>query len=73
MRCGDADFASGDGDLRFWLYGLQAYGYILIRLGRLEDGLAALDAVLAVDPADQTRTGMIRDLATRQAQGDDDD
>lgn len=59
VRPSDADFSSDGPDLRFWMFTLQAYGYVLVRLGRAPEGLAAWRALAALDMRDQTRTRLL--------------
>jgi len=53
---GDADFGSDNPDILAWLFVLQAYGYVLLRLGRREQGMAALQRLVTLDSGDQTKT-----------------
>lgn len=50
-----ADFTHFDGDPRLFLFALRAMGWLLARLGRLDEGRAALEKVAALDPEDQMR------------------
>jgi hypothetical protein len=56
VRAEHADFASSEPRLRFWLFGLQAYGYVLLRCGRRQEGLATLEQLAQIDSTDQTKT-----------------
>src|SRR5271169_1650571 len=56
VRPAHADFRAQDPDIRFWLFVLQAYGYVLLRLGRRDLAVAALRHVVALDTDDQTKT-----------------
>jgi tetratricopeptide (TPR) repeat protein len=56
----DIDF--GDFSLprhRFYLFSLNAYGYLLARLGRMEDSENALSAVMRLDPNDRIGSGQL--------------
>jgi len=53
---GDAPFAAAEKPLRFWLWALQAYGYVLLRCRRAEEGLEALRHLAWLDESDQTKT-----------------
>lgn len=64
----DADFSSDGPDLRFWMFVLQAYGYVLLRLGRETEGLAAWERLAALDARDQTRTRHLIAAAARRAE-----
>ncbi|MDE1571093.1 hypothetical protein [Aquabacter sediminis] len=59
VRAGDADFSSDAPQVRFFLFVLQAYGYVLLRLDRLEEGTDALRRVTNLDVRDQTRTRIL--------------
>jgi tetratricopeptide (TPR) repeat protein len=50
-----ADFTHFDGDPRVFLFSLRAMGWLLARLGRLDEGRAALEKVAGLDPEDQMR------------------
>ena len=56
---------------RFYLFALNAYGYLLARLGRNEEAEAALAAVRRLDPAD--RIGGARLLAVLKRGPDEDE
>ncbi|MGQ9371365.1 hypothetical protein [Azospirillum sp. ST 5-10] len=62
-----ADFRGLDPAPRFFLFALTAVGYLLLRLGRLEEGREALAAVAALDPAD--RMGARRLVAVADGHG----
>jgi tetratricopeptide (TPR) repeat protein len=67
----DIDF--GDFSLprhRFYLFSLNAYGYLLARLGRMEQSEQALSAVMRLDPND--RIGSARLLGVVRAGPDQD-
>jgi hypothetical protein len=66
-----ADFASAEPRVRFWLFALQAYGYVLLRCGQRDEGMEMLRAVVALDPTDQTRTKVLVAVIARAATGDD--
>lgn len=57
-----ADFTSSDPSIRFWLYGMQALGYVLIRAGRPEEGVALMRKVVELDPSDQTKTRVLLEV-----------
>jgi tetratricopeptide (TPR) repeat protein len=59
VRATDADFTAHDPRLRFWMFVLQAYGYVLLRLGRHAEGLAAFRHLVALDTGDQTKTRVL--------------
>lgn len=49
----DADFATIEAEPRFLLFSLVARGYLLLRLGQVEDGAAYLNKVAELDPQDR--------------------
>lgn len=55
----DADFTSMDPRIRFWLFGMQALGYVVLRSGRLSEAKALLNKVIELDPSDQTKTRVL--------------
>ncbi len=65
-----ADFAASEPRVRFWLFALQAYGYVLLRCGRRADGLRALDKVVELDRHDQTKTRILVDVIARADVGE---
>nr|WP_294504100.1 hypothetical protein [uncultured Rhodopila sp.] len=67
----DAAFTSLDSEPRMMLFSLVAYGYVLARLGRIEEGRAALTKVTELDPDD--RMGARRLLAVIDGAGRDDE
>lgn len=66
-----ADFLSDDPTIRFWLWAMQAYGYVLFRLGRPE-GVEVLEKVAELDQNDVTRTRVLL-IVIAQGPGDEDD
>ena len=54
-----ADFSAGDARMRFWLYGVQALGYVVIRAGRTQEGIALMRKLVELDPEDQTKTRVL--------------
>jgi hypothetical protein len=60
-----ADFGACESRVRFWLFALQAYGYVLLRCGRRDEGMGALRKVVELDPGDQTKTRVLVDVILR--------
>jgi hypothetical protein len=60
-----ADFGAPDARVRFWLFALQAYGYVLLRCGARQAGMAALGKVVELDTSDQTKTRVLVDVIAR--------
>ncbi len=52
----DAPFRSADAALRFWMWAMQAYGYVLLRCDRDAEGFQALRRLAWLDETDQTKT-----------------
>lgn len=73
-QVGDADFGSFDAILpRFFLFTLKGYGYLQMRLGHLEEGRAAVEKLLELDPADKLGGKVLLDVLERQLHGEDED
>ena len=66
-----ADFNNFDGDPRLFLFALRGYGWILTRLGRIEEGRTALMKVLELDKFDRMRASQL--LAILDNVDDDDE
>lgn len=49
--------------VRFYLHTLKGAGYVLLRLGLHDKGLARLDHVAGVDPQDRLGAGALADVA----------
>lgn len=70
VRPAHANFRAQDPDIRFWLFVLQAYGYVLLRLGRRDLAMTAMRHVVALDADDQTKTGMLLQVIERAGADD---
>jgi hypothetical protein len=68
---GHAAFGEMDPDVRFWLFTLQAYGYVSLRAGHPEEGRAALEHLAALDTADQTKTRILIQVIAAREHPDD--
>jgi len=66
-----ADFSAMEPLPRFFLLALKAYGYVLVRLGDVSDGRAAVAKVAALDPCD--KVGAVNLLTVIDRGGQDDD
>ncbi|HEY9198125.1 MAG TPA: hypothetical protein VIR60_02085 [Gammaproteobacteria bacterium] len=74
VRGGDAEFGSYDAILpRFYLFTLKAYGYLQMRLGRLEESQAALTTMLELDPSDKLNAAVLLEVLARHGQEDEDE
>lgn len=60
-----ADFTAFHPHIRFWLFTMQAYGYVLLRCGRHDEGLSVLRKIVELDGRDQTRTRILLHVVTR--------
>lgn len=70
----DADFTSFEAIVpRFFLFTLKGYAYLQMRLGNLEEGRAAVEKLLELDPADKLGGKVLMGVLERQANGDDDE
>jgi hypothetical protein len=65
VRSADADFGASEARVRFWLFALQAYGYVLLRCGKAEEGMEALRKVVELDREDQTKTRILVEVIAR--------
>jgi hypothetical protein len=65
-----ADFATSEPGVRFWLFALQALGYVLLRCGEGSEGMDALRKVVELDGTDQTKTRILVDVIARAARDD---
>jgi tetratricopeptide (TPR) repeat protein len=73
VQRGDAEFSSFSSVLpRFYLFALKACAYLRMRLGDLDDGHAAIEKLLELDPSDKINAGVLLDVWTRIGQVDDD-
>jgi tetratricopeptide (TPR) repeat protein len=70
----DAEFSSYDAILpRFYLFTLKAYGYLQMRLGRLEESGTALRKMLELDPSDKLNASLLLEVLSRHGREDEDD
>lgn len=56
---------------RFFLFALKAWGYLQMRLGRLELGRAAVAKVLELDPSDRVGASVLVNVVDRSGTDDD--
>ncbi|HET8932481.1 MAG TPA: hypothetical protein VFN67_03530, partial [Polyangiales bacterium] len=54
-----ADFSAMDARVRYWLFGMQALGYVVLRCGRVAEAKALLSKVVELDASDQTKTRVL--------------
>jgi tetratricopeptide (TPR) repeat protein len=74
VQRGDAEFSSYDAILpRFYLFTLKAYGYLQMRLGRLEQSHDALTKMLALDPSDKLNATVLLQVLARHGLEDEDE
>ena len=66
-----AAFSEMDADVRFWLFTLQAYGYVSLRAGDPAEGRAALEHLASLDVADQTKTRVLLQVIVAAGRPDD--
>ncbi|HET7543755.1 MAG TPA: hypothetical protein VFK05_27970 [Polyangiaceae bacterium] len=71
ISAGHANFASPDPDVRFWLFTLQAYGYVSLRAGHAEEGRLALERLALLDTSDQTKTQVLLQVISSAGHSDD--
>ncbi len=69
----DADFSDFAAILpRFFLFTLKGYAYLQMRLGNLQEGRAAVEKLLELDPTDKVGAKVLLNVLERQAHGDED-
>lgn len=69
---GAADFGNYASILpRFYLFTLKAYGYLLMRLGRLDEGRAAINKLLELDANDKVGGKVLLQVLDRMGRDDD--
>jgi tetratricopeptide (TPR) repeat protein len=74
VRPYDAAFDSYDAVLpRFYLFSLKAYGYLQMRLGRLEESRAALQKMLELDSSDKLNATLLLKVLYRHGREDEDE
>lgn len=56
---------------RFFLFSLKAYGYVLVRLGRIEEGRAAIAKVVELDVKDMTGSARLLMVIDRNGRDED--
>jgi tetratricopeptide (TPR) repeat protein len=73
VKQGDANFGSYDAILpRFYLFALKAYGYLHMRLGNREEGRAAVQKLLELDPGNKLGGKVLLEVLEREGREDDD-
>lgn len=73
VKQGDANFGSYDAILpRFYLFALKAYGYLHMRLGNREEGRAAVEKLLELDPGNKLGGKVLLEVLEREGREDDD-
>lgn len=72
VRGDDAEFGSYDAMVpRFYLFVLKGYAYLQMRLGNLDEGLAATMKLLELDPSDKIGATLLLEVHQRLEQGDE--
>jgi len=73
VQSSDADFGSYDMMPRFFLFVLKGYAYLHMRLGNLEEGLAATMKLLELDASDKIGATLLLEVYQRKKERDDAD
>ncbi len=69
----DAAFGSYDDMMpRFYMFVLKGYAYLQMRLGNLDEGLAAVMKLLELDPTDKIGATLLLEVHQRMLEEDDD-
>lgn len=72
VGAGDADFGQYENILpRFFLFTLKGYAYLQMRIGDLQEGAAAANKLLELDPTDKIGAKVLLDVLERMGQDDD--
>jgi tetratricopeptide (TPR) repeat protein len=72
VRSTDAEFGSYDAMMpRFFLFVLKGYAYLQMRLGNLDEGLAATMKLLELDPSDKIGATVLLEVHQRLGQTDE--
>jgi hypothetical protein len=71
VRSDHADFMGDDPLVRFWLFAMQAYGYVLLRLGQEARGKAVLEKVTTLDALDKTKTRVLLQVMAQAGTDDE--
>ncbi|MEA1651207.1 hypothetical protein UAJ10_19540 [Nitrospirillum sp. BR 11164] len=73
VTASDAAFGRYDAQLpRFFLFTLKGYAYLQMRLGNLDEGLAAVLKLLELDPTDKVGAEVLLNVIQRMGQDDHD-
>jgi tetratricopeptide (TPR) repeat protein len=73
VQSSDADFGSYEMMPRFFLFVLKGYAYLQMRLGNLEEGLAATMKLLELDASDKIGATLLLEVYQRKKEKDADD
>jgi len=72
VQRGDANFGSFDEMMpRFYMFVLKGYAFLQMRLGNLDEGLAAVMKLLDLDPSDKIGATLLLEVHQRLGQGDE--
>jgi tetratricopeptide (TPR) repeat protein len=72
VKASDAVFGSYDDMLpRFFLFTLKGYAYLQMRLGNIEEGLAAVLKLMEIDPTDKIGAKVLFDVIERMETDDE--
>ncbi len=63
LDCDSADWHPATGDVRHYLYGLKATGFVCLRRGDVERAFAVLGKLRELDPADQVGGSVVYEFA----------
>jgi hypothetical protein len=70
----DAAFGSYDDMMpRFYMFVLKGYAYLQMRLGNLDEGLAAVAKLLELDPTDKIGATLLLEVHRRMLEEEDAD
>lgn len=65
LNQGSAPWHEATGDVRLYLYTLKAMGFVLLRMGSVEQAAVVLHKLEELDPLDQVGGSVVRQMAER--------
>lgn len=71
VQSGDADFGSYEMMPRFYLFVLKGYAYLQMRLGNLDEGVAAAMKLLELDATDKIGATVLLEVHQRMERADE--
>ena len=60
---GDVDASPPDRFTRYYLYSMKAWGFVNLRMGNIDEAMAVLEKLLALDPGDEVGGSVVYSIA----------